>query len=45
MGPSIEQRKDIDHLQPEVMDAGIGSGNGKDDVAPIFGGHPVPTAP
>ena len=44
MGPSIVQTNDIDHLQMEVKDASIGTGNGNEEVAPNLEGYPVPNA-
>ena len=35
------RRNDIYPLQTEVKDAGIGNGNGYEEVAQNLGGHPV----
>ena len=50
VGPSIKliqsmQGNDIDHLQIEVKDTGIGTGNGNEELASNFGGRPVSNAP
>ena len=45
VGHSIVQWNNIDPLQMEMGDAGIGTGNGSEEVAPNLDGHPVMNAP